>query len=954
MKFATWNVQGLRTKQCEVFQELENMNIDICVLTETKKKGRGNETVGEYIHLYSGVPKDARAKRGVSIAVHKRNKKYIKSWEEIDEQIITMEMTRNGHQIVIVGLYAPNDDADAMLKDGFYERLTTVLAGIRDNKEIVILGDLNGRTGKENNSNVVGKYGEAVTNNNGIRLRQFCESMGLKIMNGYFPHKDIHKFTWVQSTKELRSIIDYVIQRQHSKLKTTDVKVHRGSECGSDHHLVIAKIIVNYRKVNTTVSENQQQLNDTSEHKYNIESLKQESTRFLYKLRLANKLQNIRNANVTTEHLYGQIKDCIHEAAKEALGHKCVQKERKKEWYSGKIDDLVKKKKKAYNKWLSTGRGEDRSTYAQWNREVKKEVTKSKNELWEQKCEEIDRYMGGTKVSEAWRTIGNLRKEGRYNNKLSLISLNEWVDHYRTLLSENREKFRITNMYTETLQEQETIEITIEEIKSALSKSKNGKAAGPGNIPIELVKYGPDLLQENLANLFNKCLIDGDNIPEDWNIAYISSIHKKGDKRVCQNYRGISVTAAMGRLYGRIIKQRIEMEIEDMEEQSGFRAGRSCTDNLFVLQQILEKRISRNLSTHLIFVDLEKAYDTVPLKKLFEILPGAGLSKTYVRAIWNMYKDSKSLVKMGNARSEKFHTTKGLKQGCSLSPTLFKIYIQEAIYNWKRKMAGMGIQMDEQCLITLLFADDQVIIASDEHDADYMFRKLKEEYEAWGLTINIGKTEYLKVGDQQEEDPDLHLHKLKKCSQFKYLGSIISADGTSKKDIENRTQQGKKAIRLLNSLLWSTKIKLKTKMTIYTTIVEPILTYGCECWQITEKGKKMVDTVEMDFLRRSCNISKLQHVRNEDIRRETRRVLTTAERVESKQLLWYGHMMRMEETRWTKRAFRYMPQNRRRRGRPTAQWMEGIRRSMRDRAIEEDDWWDRRKWRSKCGMRHRL
>ena len=46
-----------------------------------------------------------------------------------------------------------------------------------------------------------------------------------------------------------------------------------------------------------------------------------------------------------------------------------------------------------------------------------------------------------------------------------------------------------------------------------------------------------------------------------------------------------------------------------MEEQSGFRAGRSCTDNLFVLQQILEKRISRNLSTHLIFVDLEKAYD---------------------------------------------------------------------------------------------------------------------------------------------------------------------------------------------------------------------------------------------------------------------------------------------------------------------------------------------------------
>lgn len=92
------------------------------------------------------------------------------------------------------------------------------------------------------------------------------------------------------------------------------------------------------------------------------------------------------------------------------------------------------------------------------------------------------------------------------------------------------------------------------------------------------------------------------------------------------------MTSAMGRLYGRILKQRIEMDIKDMEEQSGFRAGRSCTDNVFVLQQILEKRISRNLSTHLVFIDLEKAYDTVPLTKLFEILTKFGLSKTYVQS----------------------------------------------------------------------------------------------------------------------------------------------------------------------------------------------------------------------------------------------------------------------------------------------------------------------------------
>ena len=88
-----------------------------------------------------------------------------------------------------------------------------------------------------------------------------------------------------------------------------------------------------------------------------------------------------------------------------------------------------------------------------------------------------------------------------------------------------------------------------------------------------------------------------------------------------------------------------------------------------------------------------------------------------------------------------------------------------------------------------------------------MFRKLKEEYEKWGLNINTTKTEYLKIGDMQE-DPDLQIHRIGKCSEFRYLGSIISEDGTTKNDTKNRIQQGKTVIRLLNSLLWSNKMKL--------------------------------------------------------------------------------------------------------------------------------------------------
>ena len=235
-----------------------------------------------------------------------------------------------------------------------------------------------------------------------------------------------------------------------------------------------------------------------------------------------------------------------------------------------------------------------------------------------------------------------------------------------------------------------------------------------------------------------------------------------------------------------------------------------------------------------------------------------------------------------------------------------------------------------------------------------MFRKLEEEYDRWGLNINLTKTEYLKVGEEQTEDPELHIHEIKRCSEYKYLGSIISEEGNSKKDIHSRVQQGKKVIGLLNPLLWSNKTSIQTKIRIYKAIVDPILTYGAECWQFTAKERRMVESVEMDFLRRACRISRMEHIRNEEIRQRTRRIYTSTDNIESRQLLWYGHVKRMGGERWPKRAMEYRPQSRRKRGRPTTTWLDGVDQYMRDRAINQEEWQNRAIWRSKCGMRRKL
>lgn len=813
------------------------------------------------------------------------------------------------------------------------------------------MGDLNARTGSKNNDATVGRYGEQITNTNGQFLIDLCQGMSLKIVNGFFPHKNIHKFTWTQPTRGLSSIIDYIIMKQDSKINNLDVRVHRGSECGSDHHLVVTKLVINYRrKMNKKAEDVESSSDSLDEKKYNLESLKDESTQFLYKLRLATKLQLVKKGQSARE-LYNELKICIHEAAEEALGRK-RKTQKNAEWWTKQVEEIVKEKKKAYLYWLNTKRDEDRKTYMKLNREAKRQVQQRKNEHWEKRCEEVGRFMGGTKVSEAWKVIKSLRKNTKESAKINLIGMETWRTYYKTLLTENRPEFQMGNIDINL--DEQIHKITKTEIKGALKESKNKKAAGPGDIPIELMKNAPDILIDLLEELFNRC-IQGEQIPDDWNLGYISSIHKKGDKKLCQNYRGITVVNAMGRLYGRILKKRIEGNIQEIEEQSGFRTGRSCMDNVFVLQQIMEKRKAHNLTTHLIFIDLEKAYDTVPLKKLFQILKKTGLNNTYIRAIWNLYKDATSVIKMGAIRSEPFSINKGLKQGCSLSPTLFKIYIQEALSEWRNKIANMGLYLDDKCLTSLFFADDQVIIACDEDDADYMLRKLKDEYENWGLNINMQKTEYMKVGGKQEdEDPELQIRGIKRTTNYKYLGSILTEEGNTKADIKNRAQQGRKATRSLNSLLWSKSIRTSTKIRIYEAVVEPILTYGAECWQMTKNDRKVIDTVEMDFLRRACQVSKIEHIRNEDIRRRTKRIYTSIDRIETRQLIWYGHVQRMNEERWPKKAFQYTPKNRRKRGRPMNSWTNGINSIMKDRGIKEDEWRDKDKWRSKCGMRQRL
>lgn len=948
MSFATWNIKGLRTKQTEVIREITKFNLDIVALTETKKKGSGNEIIENYVHFYSGVKKENRAKAGVSLLIAKKYRSCIKDWAAISERILKVEIKVKGYDVVIVAIYAPSNDDTVAVKDEYQHSLEQVLDRIGNRKEILCLGDFNAHTGSEIDDVAIGPFGDSTLNDNGLRLKELCYNYSLRVQNGFFQHRDIHKYTWVQPSRNLKSIIDYVISKQTTRLKFYDVRALRGLECGTDHYVVRATVFFPWAKPKATIlQQNGEQT--VCESKYNLESLNDESTAHLYRRRLDEKIGNI--PYTSPVDMYNSVLICVREAALEALGRFEVTYKKTNDWWNPNTEELVKEKKKAYSKWLTTKDNEDRRDYMRCCREVKRAVVLAKNEIWDKRCHNIDHYIGHSRSTEAWRTLKSLRMDRRENVAVNWIPIEEWKNYHRNLLTEDREDFLKLDDMVENMDisyaEDDMISYT--EIKKTVRTMKNKRASGPNGIPIELLKNGTNDLWCILSYVFS-CFLRGDDLPKEWKTAYISNLYKKGDRKMCSNYRGLSVTNSVCRLYSKIIKQRIESQVEDVEEQNGFRAGRSCSDNIFCLKQLIEKRSERNLETHLIFIDLQKAYDSIPLGRLWPVLRQSGVKDLYVQAVKELYTDTTARIKIGKELSSEFSISKGLRQGCPIAPTLFKIYLAAALDKWRRACCSMGISIGNDKLFTLHFADDQVIMAEDEDDVYYMIRKLDEEYRKWGLTINVSKTEYMVINGTSSHLA-LDGGVIEAVDTYKYLGVTFAKKSSTETEIRKRIGQGRAITKQLNGVLWNSQIRPVTKRRIYKTIVESVATYGAEVWDMTQQLKNKLKAMEMTFWRRSCKLTLLDRVRNEEIR--TRMGVSTSiiDTIEAKGLRWYGHVRRMDEKRWPKRMLEWIPPQRRKRGRPKNTWKKGIEEAMQERGLQEGDWQDRTLWKLRCDKR---
>ena len=177
-------------------------------------------------------------------------------------------------------------------------------------------------------------------------------------------------------------------------------------------------------------------------------------------------------------------------------------------------------------------------------------------------------------------------------------------------------------------------------------------------------------MYQNIARLFTNCLSTR-KIPQNWNNAIII-LHKKGDIEDINNYRPISLLSHMSKLFTKVIKNRIEkqLDINQPREQAGFRSGYSTTDHLQVVIQLVQKANEYELPMCMAFVDYEKAFDSVEHIGIIDALKEHQVDSIYLEMLTNIYNSGTSIIRL-DKESSKFQIQRGVRQGDTISPKLF-------------------------------------------------------------------------------------------------------------------------------------------------------------------------------------------------------------------------------------------------------------------------------------------
>ncbi len=476
--------------------------------------------------------------------------------------------------------------------------------------------------------------------------------------------------------------------------------------------------------------------------------------------------------------------------------------------------------------------------------------------------------------------------------------------------------------------------ITVGEMTAAAHRMKPNTSPGFDNVPSKVVKYTTPVLAERLTQVMNQMLQD-QALPPELLHARTILIHKKGDRQDIANYRPISLLPVLYKLLTRIITERIVRSIERSQslppEQAGFRRSYSTVCHIQAVNQLLEKSREYSLPLHAVFLDFQKAFDSIELNAIWNALETYGIDPSLIQLVKIIYAGGTSAIKVGT-NTIPITIQKGVRQGDTLSPILFIITLQSALdrVNWNN-----GINIEGKKLGYLAFADDVVLLSRSLTDLQRMVQEMTEKCAEVGLKVNVGKTKWMTNAAPAETNITIAGQNIERVTEFTYLGQLIKWPAVPKrfsKEISKRISSAWNAFRKAKHLLSARRVSMDLKRRYFHQCVVPAMLYGCETWALTKEEENRLEIAERRMERRILNIRLEDKKPNDWIRMKTGfdSVVHLARR---RKFTYLPKLLQLPDDRWNKILTLWKPRSKRPVGRPPTRWIDDIQKFCGDNNI---------------------
>lgn len=781
INFLLWNATGLMANLDRVVKRMEDENLLFCFVTETWLNPKNNipSVCRSTSAVCSIMPQGyERGKNGVSLIINPSmvNHPILKDMEVLSRDTLngTYLYVQLGSLKVLCIYYPPSCPTEINI---WLEEIFTSCK-INSQTNLIILGDFNAR---------LKEWGDKENNSNGRLLKQFIEGIELKRYDsGGLP-------TFIKSTSRPQdgwSIVDHIF----GNINDINCSVVTPFNSMAGHRPILGQVIISADTRNAPPSYKRLKLEKIREegikdqltHKIELISFE-----LIFKLRNLTSSQNwnlLSSAQLQTQLDYFEKEmNCkLIKAAASILGEKISGKKIIKHEY------LESDKLYAIETAILWETDESRL------RELMRRAEKEKSVLRKEKFSTFAKSVGESPASDMMKIVSSMlqnRRKQQLALNSSTAALSEYRDHFasmnRNTLPGHRYEVepRILN----------TVELPILQVVSShfrpyvindvLKRCQWNKSPGISSMTYDILKCGGENLQKLISEFFTFINLIG-RVPSSWKRSLVVPVPKKGDLCKIQNYRPISLTEPLRKIYEHCILRYInENAGPTFLTQGGFRTNHCCNDMIVVLNEAM---LSLKGKIHVAFLDIKAAYDSVDRKLLWKRCHNRGIHSEVINILKELFDSNTSQVVVNGRRSAPFHIESGVLQGSVLSPCLYSIFIDDLAYELSRSHKTKVGEAEINCT---MYADDIALFADSPQKLQDLLDICSSHSEKNRYRFNASKCEVISDDHCVFK---IHDQEMPNSKSFKYLGVEMKRTGICYKEfLKRRTDEATRSAEKL-------------------------------------------------------------------------------------------------------------------------------------------------------------